>query len=540
MRKFASLGAAALLTVTMVGVLRADPANAATAILSTARVSVASSFAAPSPMAGPAEYDPTNISSIGGYAHTDVISIAMGGGTANRPFSLDLRAPTGAAFSTGMYYGDDAYGVRGYAYLGEGNSSCSNVRFTIVDIASSGNAVTRLDVRFQSTCNYTDNANALIFGELQLGEPSAAPDVVTGARSISWPNVALGTLSRALLPLWYRNTASTSRAVGSVTRSGSNATDFAVASDGCSNRTLAAHASCSVVLAFAPGGAGVRSATLSVPIGGRSISTAVAGTGSPGRTLLRINSQAGDWVGGGRSYLMTDAQSQMQVENLSPDSFIATTYNGPYDSWTIRIQNRGAPLRVGTYSATRISSEGMSFNVDGQGHGCASSTGTVNIRQVAFDSDSNPTVFDATFSQTCSDSTGAGLTGEVAYRATDAPTSPTGPFIVHSGHSLAAGSSISNGDGSTSYKLAVTTAGRAVLADASGKLLWATPATAVAANDRLAVRTAGDLSLLTSASSVLWTTATTGSGNFLVLQSDGNLVLYNAGYRPIWAAVSAR
>ena len=537
MPKLISLGATALLTVAAAGAFAAPSASAATGILSTARVSVATSLTAPSPMAGPLEYDPTNITSIGGYAHTDKISIAMGGGTANRSFSLDLWAPTGKAFTTGMYYGDDPDGVRGYAYLGEASENCSNVRFTILDIASSGTAVTRLDVRFQSTCNYTDNANALIFGELQLGEPAAAPGVVTGARSISWPNVPVGTRSRALLPLWYRNTASTSQAVGAVSRSGTNPADFAVVSDGCSNKTLAAHSACSAVLAFAPTAAGLRSATLTVPIGGRNVSTAVAGTGSAGRTLLRMNSQAGDWVGGGRSYLITDAQSQMQVFNQSPQVFSASVYNGS-GIWQVAIENRaGGPLTVGTYSATRIDSNGMSFRVDGEGRGCASSTSTVNIRQVAFDADNNPTVFDATFSQTCSDTPSASLTGEIAYRATNTPTIPTGPFIVPAGHSLAAGKSIGNGDGgSNNYKLAVTTAGRAVLSNSAGKLLWATPSTAVATNDRLAVRSAGDLSLLTSTGSVLWTTATTGTGNFLVLQSDGNLVLYNAGYRPIWAS----
>jgi hypothetical protein len=539
MRRAMALGVA-LMAFTGSWLALADPAAAA-GVLSTVRVSVSTSLAPPNPMAGPLEYDPTNVTSIGGYARTDELSIAMGGGTGNRPFDLDLRAPTGEPFHTGKYYGDDVDGVRGYGTLGEGSYGCPNLRFTILDIASSGTAITRLDVRFQTTCNYTSNDNAVIFGELQLGEPSAAPNVVTGARSFSWPHIPVGTRSPALLPLWFRNTGTTALAVGAATWSGANSSDFPVVSNGCSGKTLASHASCSVVLAFAPRAAGTRSATLTVPIGGRNIPTVVAGTGPAGRTLLRINSQPGDWVGGGRSYLMTDAQTRMQVDTQGPGSFSATTQNATA-AWWILIEDRtGGPLTVGTHQATD-SPYGFRFLVTGEGRGCASSTGTVTIKQVSFDADHAPTAFDATFTQTCNDSPGGSLTGEIAYRATTTPVAATGPFILHSGQSLAAVSPISNSDsGSYAYKLAVTTAGRAVLTDSAGKLLWATPATAVAAHDRLAVKTAGYLALVTSSGSVLWTTASSGTGgNLLVVQSDGNLVLYNAGYQPIWASGTAQ
>ena len=539
MRKVMALGAV-LTAFTGSWLVLAGPVAAA-GLLSTVRVSVASSLAPPSPMAGPVEYDPTNVTSVGGYAHTDELSIAMGGGTANRSFALDLSAPTGETFHTGTYYGDDVYGVRGEGTLGEGSNSCPNVRFTIVDIASSGADITRLDVRFQTTCGYTSNDNATIFGELQLGEPSAAPNVVIGARSFSWPDVPVGTRSPALLPLWFRNTGTTSMAAGAVTWSGADSSDFPILTNGCSGKTLAPHTSCSVVLAFAPRAAGARSANLTVPIGGSNVATVVAGTGPAGRTLLRVNSQSGDFVGGGKSYLITDAQARMQVATQGPGSFSATTQNASA-AWWVTIEDRtGGSLAVGSYAATDDGSNGLRFLVTGEGRGCGSSTGTVTIKQVSFDADHEPTAFDATFTQTCRYSTGASLTGEIAYRATTTPVAAGGPFILHSGQSLAAGSSITNGEGSAAYRLAVTTAGRAVLTNSAGKVLWATPATAVAAHDRLAVKTAGNLALVTSSGSVLWTTASSGTaGNLLVLQSDGNLVLYNAGYRPIWASQTAQ
>lgn len=523
--------------------LIAAPASAAaTSVLSSARVSIASSLAPPSSAAGPAEYDPTNISSVGGYAHTDEISVAMSGGTAQRNFSIDLQAPRGATFHPGTYYGDDVYGVRGNGSLIDGNAGCQGVQFTVVDVASSGTALTRLDLRFQTTCNYTSSANAVIFGELQLGEPAPAPWVMTGARSFAWPDVPVGTRSPALLPLWFRNTGSGSLAVGAASLSGANSGDFRVVSDGCSHKTLSGHTACSVVLAFAPHAVGNRAAVLTVPMGAAKVPTALAGTGPPGRTLLRLNSQPGDLVGNGRSYLMTDAQSQMQVANQSNDALDATTNDG-HSSWTVEMQDRSGPIRVGTYTVNNASNTGFWLIVSGEGRGCGDTTGTVTIKQVSYDADNAPSAFDAMFSQSCTGSPHAKLTGEIAYHATNAATAPTGAFILHTGQSLTAGQAITNGGDAApqAYKLAVTTAGRAVLTGPSGTTLWATPATAAAAHDRLTVTTTGTLALLSQTGSVLWATATAGSGtaNFLVLQSDGNLVLNNADYQPVWATGTA-
>jgi hypothetical protein len=527
-------------------VVAAPASTAAASILSTARVTIVDTRGRPAPWNRPVEYDPTNSTPAGGWAKTDDVSVVVDGGTANAEFSLELEAPHGIPFHTGSYYGDDPNGfpgVRGFATLAEDNQSCQGVQFTIVDLASSGTAITRLDVRFQTACGFYSSANATIIGELQLGEPAPAPKVMTAARSFAWPDVPVGTRSPAAVPVWFRNTGSGPLAVGAASLSGANIRDFSVVADTCSHKTLAGHTACSVVMAFSPRAAGIRSAVLTVPVGTGRIPISLLGTGPQGRTLLRINSQAGDYIGGGRSYLITDAQTQMQVNNGSDTTLTAFTYNdGPM--WLTWLEQRGGgPLRVGIHTIDDESNNGFWSFIEGQGRGCSYMTGTVNIKQATFDADYAPSTFDATFTQTCTDTPHAHLTGEIAYRATNTATAPTGPFILHNGQSLNAGQAITNGGDANpkAYKLAVTPAGQAVLTGPTGKTLWATPTAAARARDRLTVSSKGILALVSYTGVVLWQTATAGSGtaNFLALQSDGNLVLNNANYQPVWTTGTA-
>ena len=135
-------------TLVVSALVAALPVHAATSVVSTLRMTVASTLAPPDPMAGAAEWDPAN-STFGGYANTTSLEISGGMGTAHRSFDIALYAPTGKTFQVGSYDGDDVYGSRGNGWFGEGSESCDGgVRFTIVDLATAGSAITRLDVDF--------------------------------------------------------------------------------------------------------------------------------------------------------------------------------------------------------------------------------------------------------------------------------------------------------------------------------------------------------------------------------------------------------
>jgi len=526
------LGMAAAAAVTMA------PDATATTVLSGARLTVVSTLPPPNPLAGSAEWDPTNTTSVGGYATTSEISVAVGGGTAQRSFQLTVDAPTGAAFHVGSYDGDDVYGVRGHAYLTEGGSACDGVRYTIVDLASSGTTLTRLDLQFETTCTGASNLNATLFGELQLGEPAPAPGLVTGTRAFAWPNVPVGTVSAGVLPVWVRNTGSSSVAIGRAQFSGVNAQDFKVRSTTC-GASLAAHASCSYLISFAPSAGGARTAQFTTAVAGHLASTLLSGTGPAGRTALYARSQPGDWVGGGRTYLLTDAQSQMQVLPHGSDEFDGWTFNGP-SRWGVEIVNRKGPIVPGTYAVDNDARDGFWLVVTGEGHGCSDTThSSVTVRQATFTADGAPSAFDAVFSQTCTDTPNASLSGEISYRATVGSQTPSAPFVIPSGVALSAGGHLANGEAGKAYTLAVVSSGPARLTDAAGRLLWSTPAAAARPYDRLAVRTNGTLAMRAVDGTVLWTAPATGPGVFLELQSNGDLVYYDASYRPVWHSGTA-
>lgn len=405
------------------GAVVVAPASSAvtTGILGTARATVTTSPNAWQSFVGAVEYDPANITSVTGSATTTAVHVALTGGTGGRQLSIDLVAPTGSTFAPGTYYGDDPNGPHGSGMISESSAGCDFVQFTIVDLASSGSALTRLDARFQTTCSYdSSNVDATIFGELQLGEPEPSSTLATGARSPSWPDVAVNSTSPATWPLWIRNTGAAAVSVGTLTRTGAQSTDFPIVSDGCSHTVLAAHSACSATIGFRPSAAGARSATVTVPVGSTSVSTTLNGTGSPGTTLLRMTSQPGDYVGGGKSYLITDSQEQVHVGTDGPGEVIEgfTSYTNTDDYWTVQIgATGGAAMTVGTHNATRSGVSGTYvLDVNGQSRGCGDSTGSVTIKQVSFNADGAPTAYDATFTQVCTGST-AGLSGEIEYHA---------------------------------------------------------------------------------------------------------------------------
>ena len=489
---------------------------------------------------GAAEWDSTNITDVGASLKTSEILIDVGGGTAHRSFGIDLRAPTGQPFHLGHYFGDDPYGVRGDGSLNFSTASCDQVSFTILDLAVSGTTISRLDVQFQDP----HRCSTPISGELQVGEPDPAPGLLAGVRSFSWGDVPVGTVSTQVVPVWFRNTATTSVTLGSAALAGPDPADFALALDTCSKHTLAPGAGCSMQALFGPRAAGLRSATVLLPAGSAVARVGLTGVGPEGRTVLLINSQPGDFVGAGLSSVITEAQAPMTVYHLGLDSFDASIASRP-NLWSVSIRTPdGRPLALGTHPASNDpTGSAYTLNIEGYGRGCGGSVGSVTINQAVFDTDNAPVTFDATFSQTCVGSGGKFLTGEIAYRATNTPTAPTAPFVLRTGQNLLAGHAKTDFDGSSdTYRLAVGVDGRATIRDNDGPVLWATPTAGTGTSNRLQIFADGTLAILTSDNRLVWHVYPAGHqpGDFLVLQSDGNLVLYSPGYVPLWSSGTAQ
>jgi hypothetical protein len=97
----------------------------------------------------------------------------------------------------------------------------------------------------------------------------------------------------------------------------------------------------------------------------------------------------GEWVGQGRTYLITDAQWPMNLlTHHDPTRVVLTTQNGPDvdDRWRIDLSRpSSAPLTTGPYpTSTTPTGNQLYLDVSSQGAGCGTSTGTTTIRQISF------------------------------------------------------------------------------------------------------------------------------------------------------------
>lgn len=150
-------------------------------------------------------------------------------------------------------------------------------------------------------------------------------------------------------------------------------------------------------------------------------------------TAINLSSDPGDYIGGGRDYSYSQA-----------DSIITLTVAGAYLSiqiqgdelWTgdFLLPDSLTQLEVGTYSnLTRYpfhdaSVGGLSWS--GEGRGCNTLTGSITIENVTYDGDALTSI-DLQFEQYCEGGTFA-LRGDIHWHVDDA-TAPPGPAAVPAG-----------------------------------------------------------------------------------------------------------
>ena len=135
-------------------------------------------------------------------------------------------------------------------------------------------------------------------------------------------------------------------------------------------------------------------------------------------TVLVMSSEEGDPVGRGQSYFFTEADGDFgMVRNFSSNAAAFFHGSGSAD-WYLSFTGPGnAPLAVGLYTgATRnhgVNEPGL--DVTGDGSGSNDTTGSFEVKQIAFDADGAISRFWATFEQHSEGALPA-LRGEVRYR----------------------------------------------------------------------------------------------------------------------------
>lgn len=131
------------------------------------------------------------------------------------------------------------------------------------------------------------------------------------------------------------------------------------------------------------------------------------------------------------------------------------------------------------------------------------------------------------------------LTGECGSAAVDlpekqdtsTPTTPSATDRMQGGSELAAAAELISPE--NGYRLVMQSDGNAVVYEASGAPIW--NSRTFRAGSHLSMQTDGNLVVYTPTGQPVWNTGTFGRpGATLVMQSDGNLVLYSANGAPLW------
>lgn len=138
-------------------------------------------------------------------------------------------------------------------------------------------------------------------------------------------------------------------------------------------------------------------------------------------TSLSLNSDPGDFVGGGQTIFLTPAEGSFSAQGFSTGGAVFVDFFGSGQFWFLDFAApSGQPLAVGVYSgATRYPFELPSqpgLSVVGNGAGCNTVTGDFAILEISYGADGNIASFDATFDQHCEGATPA-LHGEIRFNA---------------------------------------------------------------------------------------------------------------------------
>jgi len=112
-------------------------------------------------------------------------------------------------------------------------------------------------------------------------------------------------------------------------------------------------------------------------------------------------------------------------------------------------------------------------------------------------------------------------------------TPPSGCGIMAPGATLATGGSVTSCDGR--FTLVIQGDGNLVLYQNGVGALWANYV--FGSNHRLAMQTDGNLVVYNGSNQAVWHTVTYGNpGAYLAVQNDGNAVVYSPSSRPLWAS----
>jgi hypothetical protein len=367
------------------------------------------------------------------------VSVSVSGGTHGAQFSLDVAAPPGEALAAGEYVNAQRAAFReagrpGLDIGGDGRG-CNTLtgRFTVLDIATSGDVVDRLHVLYEQHCEGGDSA---LYGEIRYRATGGDTDLLVAPAAVSWPIEYPGVRGRPV-PVTVVNTSTGRVTVGTPQVTGSA---FAVVSNTCSS-ALAKGGSCTVHVTFTPPAPGEHVGELALPTstsaGTRRV--ALSGEGETGTTSWTMRGDPGDYITGGQSFSWTPANAR--INGRGSEAYVAIGVEAADGYFTAEFApGRNDILLPGvTYENARrypFHDPSPGLSVSGSGRGCNTLTGRFTVHEITF-ADGGLNSFKADFEQHCEGGEAA-LYGSISLRAgkpvpTDpepsepAPSEPTEP-----------------------------------------------------------------------------------------------------------------
>ena len=322
-----------------------------------------------------------------------------------------------------------SYGSSGLSFLGD-----LEIRELTAD---STGKLTSFDIVFGGT---EVQWSIPIWGQIRADQPDASRYVLA-ARALSFPSAPVGA-KPIFATQWIRNTSSSALPVGRAAVTGGSTSDYVLADDRCSGRTLAAGARCSLRVGYAPRAAGTRNTTLSIPIDGAAQRIELSGWAPAGTSKITLSSED---LGQPSGTTYANGTHRVWSSRVSTStSFDAVPQEGRnYARVHIR-HGQDDRLRLGRYaiSTDPMDRNGHWMHISVPGLGCqpwkGSSYTVHSLRQTA---DGVPTMVDLSFTAYCLGGNGKATTGRVQYNLRSdltAPSRPTSLTVSGSGSSRSA------------------------------------------------------------------------------------------------------
>jgi hypothetical protein len=368
------------------------------------------------------------------FPHRDAPQFADGANvqlfTANTTHGVDARmtvtATTGASFTLTPPDGKPLT-AGSYRLVGEQPSGAKVPNLSVNGVTMTGD-LDIVDLASDPTNGAIPRFDAVLpgVGEFRFGE-DAAGSTVFGARDIVFTKTFIG-LPRSVQAETVHNTAATAVVLSAPAITGVNATSFSVSNSTC-RTTLAAGATCTFNVGFAPKTAGPATAALSMRVGTATKTVPLTGSAFLGTT--GITSSGKDIVDRGATTKVTGANTAMTVgSGFGGWTFNADDLDGSGTVLRVFVKGpAGGPLPVGTRK-TYINGQGSGYSLltTVRSIGC-DTTGTETVKQFTLDPSTGlPDAVDLSFTQYCDNTTPQ--TGTLQWQARADVTAPVAPTAL--------------------------------------------------------------------------------------------------------------